>query len=82
MEVLLSELAGKDIKNRHYIGWFGSYAWAGKAVDRIREWNDTKLKFEAVGSPVEMKQSLKNDSFAQCEALGKAMAERLIADRN
>ena len=81
MVVLLSELAGKDIKNRSYIGWFGSYAWAGKAVDRIREWNDTKLKFEAVGSPVEMKQSLKNDSFAQCEALGNAMAERLIADR-
>ena len=82
MEVLLSELAGKDIKNRHYLGWFGSYAWAGKAVERIHHWNDEKLKFEAVGVPVEMKQSLKDESMAQCEALGRAMAERLIADRD
>ena len=81
MEVLLSEIAGKDIKNRHYIGWFGSYAWAGKAVECIRQWNDERLKFEPVGEPVEMKQSLKDDTFAQCEALGRAMAERLKKDR-
>ena len=81
MEVLLSDNAGKDIKNRHYLGWFGSYAWAGKAVERIKEWNETRLKFEPVGTPVEMKQSLKDDTFAQCEALGRAMAERLKQDR-
>ena len=76
MEVLLSELAGKDIKN-HLLGWFGSYAWAGKAVDRIAEWNETKLHFEPVGTPVELKQSLNEETTAQCFALGKAMAERL-----
>ena len=76
MEVLLSELAGKDIKN-HLLGWFGSYAWAGKAVDRIAEWNETKLHFEPVGPPVELKQSLNEETTAQCFALGKAMAERL-----
>ena len=76
MEVLLSELAGKDIKN-HLLGWFGSYAWAGKAVDRIAEWNETKLHFEPVGKPVELKQSLNEETTAQCFALGKAMAERL-----
>lgn len=76
MEVLLSELAGKDIKN-HLLGWFGSYAWAGKAVDRIAEWNETKLHFEPVGTPVELKQSLNDETTAQCFALGKAMAERL-----
>ena len=76
MEVLLSELAGKDIKN-HLLGWFGSYAWAGKAVDRIDEWNETKLHFEPVGKPVELKQSLNEETTAQCFALGKAMAERL-----
>ena len=31
MDVLLSELAGRDIKN-HYIGWFGSHGWASRAV--------------------------------------------------
>ena len=76
MEVLLSELAGKDIKN-HLLGWFGSYAWAGKAVDRIAEWNETKLHFEPVGTPVELKQSLNEETTAPCFALGKAMAERL-----
>ena len=80
MDVLLSELANRDIKN-HYIGWFGSYAWASKAVAKIGEWNDTRLHFEPVGTPVEIKQSLNEDTYAQCVALGKAMAERLKADR-
>lgn len=80
MDVLLSELANRDIKN-HYIGWFGSYAWASKAVAKIGEWNDTRLHFEPVGTPVEIKQSLSEDTYAQCVALGKAMAERLKADR-
>ena len=80
MDVLLSELANRDIKN-HYLGWFGSYGWAGKAVAKIKEWNDTQLHFEPVGKPVEMRQALTADVTAQCSELGKAMAERLIADR-
>ena len=80
MDVLLSELANRDIKN-HLIGWFGSYGWAGKAVAKIKEWNDTQLHFEPVGKPVEMRQALTADVAAQCSELGKAMAERLIADR-
>ena len=80
MDVLLSELANRDIKN-HYLGWFGSYGWAGKAVAKIKEWNDTQLHFEPVGKPVEMRQALTADVAVQCSELGKAMAERLIADR-
>ena len=76
MDVLLSELAGKDIKN-HLLGWFGSYGWASKAVSEIQRWNDERLHFEAVGEPVEIKQSLNAETKAQCEALGRAMAERL-----
>jgi len=78
MDVLLSELAGKDIKN-HLLGWFGSYGWASKAVGEIQKWNDERLHFEAVGTPVEIKQSLTADTKAQCEALGRAMAEKLLA---
>ena len=77
MDVLLSELAGKDIKN-HHLGWFGSYGWASKAVSEIQKWNDERLHFEAVGEPVEIKQSLTPETTAQCEALGRAMAERLM----
>ena len=47
MDVLLDELANRDIKNR-YFGWFGSYGWASKAVEKIRQWNDLHLHYEAV----------------------------------
>ncbi len=80
MDVLLSEIAHKDMKNR-LIGWFGSFGWASKAVAKIQEWNDNALHFEAVGEPVEMKQAINADSRARCEALGRAMAERLKKDR-
>ena len=77
MDVLLSEIAGKDIKGNHLLGWFGSHGWASKAVAEIQRWNDERLHFEAVGSPVDMKQALTADTKTQCEALGRAMAERL-----
>ena len=77
MDVLLSEFAGRDIKN-HFISWFGSYGWAGKAVEKIHEWNENHLHFEPVGAPVEMRQALIPETEAQCEALGKAMAERIL----
>ena len=76
MDVLLSELSQKDIKGR-YLGWFGSYGWASKAVAEIARWNAEKLKYEPVGEPVEIRQSLTPETFAQCEALGRAMAEKL-----
>jgi len=80
MDVLLSEVANRDIKN-HYIGWFGSHSWASKAVAKIAEWNENRLHFEAVGVPVDIKQSLNAETSEQCSALGRAMAERLKADR-
>jgi flavorubredoxin len=80
MNVLLDELSQKDIKGR-CMGWFGSFSWASKAVSEISRWNEEKLKYEAVGQPVEIKQALTADTLAQCEALGRAMAERLLADQ-
>ena len=78
MDVLLSELAGKDIKN-HLLGWFGSFGWASKAVGEIQKWNDEHLHFEAVGTPVEIKQALTPETFAACEALGRDMAAKLLS---
>lgn len=78
MEVLLSEIANKDIKGKRYFGCFGSHAWASKAVGKIEEWNDTRLHFEQVCDPVDMKQALTPEIKAQCEALGRAMAEKLV----
>ena len=76
MDVLLNELANKDIKN-HYIGWFGSHCWASKAVAEIQKLNDERLKFEVVGTPVDMKQAFTAETKELCEVLGKAMAEKL-----
>ena len=76
MDVLLSEIANRDIKGRLF-GWFGSHTWASKAVAKIGEWNDTQLHFTPVGQPVDMKQGMNDDVRRQCEALGQAMAEAL-----
>ena len=54
---------------------------ASKAVEKIAEWNENHLKFEPVGEPVDMLQSLDEDSTERCKALGRAMAEYLIAQR-
>ena len=77
MESLLSELAGRDMKNR-LLGWFGSFSWASKAMKTIGEWNETRLHFEPVGTPVEIKQSLDEATTRACEELGRAMGERLL----
>lgn len=77
MDVLLSELSNRDIKN-HLLGYFGSFSWASKAVEKIGEWNTNGLKFEEVGTPVEIKQSVDAETKEQCIALGRAMAEKLM----
>ena len=79
MDVLLQEVANRDIKN-HYIGWFGSYSWASKAVAAIGEWNENRLHFEKVGEPVEMKQALTPEIKAECTRLGREMAAKLLAE--
>ena len=79
MESLLSKIAGRDMKNRLF-GYFGSFTWASAAVKKLGEFTE-KVKFEVVGNPVEMKQSMKADNYLQAKELAKAMADRLKADR-
>jgi len=79
IEYLLSKIEGRDIKNR-YFGYFGSFTWAGAAVKRLAQFAED-VKFDVVGTPVEMKQSMQPDNYEACVALGKAMADRLKQDR-
>lgn len=79
IESLLSKISVREIKN-HYLGYFGSFTWAGAAVKRITEWAE-KSKMEIVGEPVEMKQAMKDITLQQCSSLARAMAERLKKDR-
>ncbi len=76
MEALLGKIASRDIKGR-YLGYFGGFSWAGQAVKRITELNE-RLKFEVVGTPVEMKHGAKPESLEQCKALGRAMADKIL----
>lgn len=76
---ILSKIEERDMKNR-YLGYFGSYTWAGAAVKRIAQFAEG-ANFEIVGNPVEMKQSMDINVYDACVALGRAMAERLKKDR-
>lgn len=79
VEYLLSKIEGRDMKDR-YFAYFGSFTWAGAAIKRIEEFTE-KSKFEIIGTPVEMKQSMNAQVYEACIALGNAMANRLIQDR-
>lgn len=79
MESLLSKVAARDMKNR-LIGYFGSFTWASAAVKKLGEYA-AQLKFEVVGNPVEMKQSMSANNEQQARELAVAMADRLKADR-
>ena len=79
MEMLMSEIEMRDMKD-HYLGYFGSFSWACHAVKRLAAFSE-KVKFEVVGTPVEMKQGMKDSVRTACQELAKAMADRLKADR-
>ncbi|MEN9918652.1 MAG: hypothetical protein RL662_1088 [Bacteroidota bacterium] len=76
---ILSKIEERDMRNR-YLSYFGSYTWAGASIKRIAQFADN-TNFEIIGQPVEMKQSMNKDVYLACVALGKAMADRLIQDR-
>ncbi|MDR3119487.1 MAG: FprA family A-type flavoprotein [Mediterranea sp.] len=76
MEALLSKIAGRDMKNR-YFSYFGSFSWAGAAVKKLSEFAE-KSNFELVGQPVEMKHAMKEETYAECEALARAMAKKIV----
>lgn len=75
----LSKIENRDMKNR-YFSYFGSFTWAGAAIRDLKKFAESS-KFEIVGNPVEMKQAMDMDVYEECVRLGKAMADRLIADR-
>ena len=79
IESLLDKLSNLDLKNR-YLAFFGSFTWAGAALRGLKEFAE-KGQLETVGEPFEIKQSLKENTLRQCEALARSLAERLKQDR-
>lgn len=79
IDQIVSMIESRDMKNR-YFSYFGSFTWAGAAVRELKKFAENS-KFEIIGDPVEMKQSMNIDIYEACIRAGKAMAEKLIADR-
>ncbi|MCC8155104.1 MAG: FprA family A-type flavoprotein [Tannerellaceae bacterium] len=75
VESVLSKIEVRDIKNRIY-GYFGTFTWAGAAVKRLAAFGEN-MKWDIVGPPVEQKQGVSPDTYAQCLTLGEDMADKL-----
>lgn len=79
MESLTTKLRHMGVKD-HYLGILGSFSWAGASVKKLTAIGE-ELNWEIVGESVEEKHALKADKYEACIRLGKAMADRLKADR-
>ena len=60
---------------------FGSYGWSGEAVKMI-ETNFSMLKLKVFDQNVRVKFKPHDEEFAQCNAFGKAFAEKMIEMHN
>lgn len=75
IKAVVSAIKTRGIKN-HYFGYFGSFTWTGNAVKELSAFV-SEMAWEVVGTPVEQKMALKNNTYQACLELGTAMAERL-----
>jgi flavorubredoxin len=72
IESLLSKILVREVKGR-YLGYFGSFCWAGAAVRCLGEFAQ-KMKWEAICEPVEMKQGFSPAWHEACHALAARIA--------
>lgn len=75
MEHLTRTLEHMGVKN-HLLGIFGSYSWNGGGVKSLHKFYE-KIQWELVSDPVDTKGIPGNEEFERCEAIAKAMAEKL-----
>ncbi|HOO19245.1 MAG TPA: FprA family A-type flavoprotein, partial [Paludibacteraceae bacterium] len=75
IEALLQKIELRQIKNRIF-GCFGSYTWAGAAVDHLSLFAE-KMKWIMIDKGVEEKQALKDNQYKACLQLGLKMGEML-----
>lgn len=75
MEALMEKISVREIKN-HYLGFFGSFTWAGAAVRRISKWTEV-VKMELIGPPVEMKQAMDDKDEEKAMLLADEMSDHL-----
>lgn len=76
METLCRELQHMGVKNR-LLGLFGSYSWNGGGVRNLSKFAEV-IGWEKVGVPAEIFGRPTNDKYDACDALGKAMANKIL----
>jgi flavorubredoxin len=74
IESLLKMIEMREVRPR-LAGYFGSFTWAGAAIKRLFAFNEN-MQWDMVAEPVEMKQSMNDETREKCVKLGKAIAKR------
>ncbi|WP_308661965.1 FprA family A-type flavoprotein [uncultured Alistipes sp.] len=75
VEQLLRRIETRCIPHRNF-ACFGSFTWAGAAVRRMKEFSE-RMKWEMIGTPVEMKQGYSQAVCEPCRALARDIAARM-----
>ncbi len=70
---LLAKLETRDIKNRKF-AYFGSSTWSNASIKLLAAFAE-RVKWDVVSLPIEIKQSLKEDKYDDCIALGRLLAK-------
>ena len=77
MEQLCRELEHMAVKNRNF-GVFGTYSWNGGGVKNLLKFAEN-IGWEQVDNAVEFHGIPRNNDYARCDALAKAMAEKTLS---
>ncbi|MEG0808204.1 MAG: FprA family A-type flavoprotein [Alistipes sp.] len=72
---LLEMIASRGIPHRHFAA-FGSYSWAGASVRCLCEFA-TRMKWDAICTPIEMKQGFTAQCTDPCRELSLRIAEKV-----
>ena len=78
VQSLVNTLENKNLKNR-FFGYFGGHSWAGTSVRLLGAFADN-MQFEIVCNPVDIKQSINEDTYQQAMLLGSNMAKKILSD--
>jgi len=76
MDSLLRELAVLGIKNRK-VSLIGNHTWASAAIKAMTEIINTMKDIEFVGTPLDIKSSLKPEQEAELDALADAISKSI-----
>ncbi|MDR0660471.1 MAG: FprA family A-type flavoprotein [Prevotellaceae bacterium] len=75
MERLCRELEHMGVKNKK-LGLFGSFTWSGGGVKNLKKFAEN-ISWEQVSEPVEISGIPNEEKLSACDALAKAMAEKV-----